>query len=640
VQSRREEVGQTCNLGAREGEPVIGLALTIGLPLLAAAVGVAAPDRTRAAWVAAGGAGVTWLVTLAVALPRLGEADPVSGSWGHAWGTLGAPDLSFALRGDAMSAALLLLAATVALLVQIYSVAYLADDPRYRSYAAIVSLFSAAMHAVVVADDLFVLLVGWEVMGVCSYLLIAHHWERSEARDGAAKAFLMTRLADVGLLVAIILLGQAAGSYRISAVLDALAAGELSDSTITAAALFLLLAAVGKSAQFPLHSWLPDAMPGPAPISALIHSATMVAAGVYLVARMHPLFMASETATIALGLVAVVTMLIAAAFALAQEDLKRVLAWSTVSQLAYMFAALSVGSVVAAIGHLLAHGAFKALLFLAAGSVAHAVGSTAFADMGGLRRPMPWTFVTATLGLAALPGLLPLSGFFTKDAVVGAAYDATHNGGEGPAPTWLAWLIVIGALVTAILTAAYATRAWRLVFSGERRGSETAHEAPGLMRWPLVVLSVPTVLMGAAVLWPGWFAGAEAEPVHSWIAVSSTLILITVVGGTWLLGRTDDSGHTLDPARRLGPVRPVLAREFGVDAAYDRVVVAPTLRASAVTLAADRDIVDAYVRGATTGAIGASRLLRWAQTHNVQTYVTVAVFGIALAAVLAGVSAS
>jgi NADH-quinone oxidoreductase subunit L len=618
---------------------MIGLTLTVVLPLLAALVGLAAVDRIQAAWVAVGGAALTWVVTVAVALPRLGEADPVGGSWGHAWGTIDAPALSFALRGDAMSAALLLLAATVALLVQIYSVAYLADDPRYPAYAMIVSLFSASMHAVVVADDLFVLLIGWELMGVCSYLLIGHYWERSDARDGAAKAFLMTRLADVGLLIAILVLGQSVGSYRISDVLDAVAAGELGETTMTASALFILLAAVGKSAQFPLHTWLPDAMPGPAPISALIHSATMVAAGVYLVARMHPLFVESQTATVVLGLVAVVTMLIAAAFALAQDDLKRVLAWSTVSQLAYMFAALAVGSVVAAIGHLLAHGAFKALLFLAAGSVAHAVGSTAFADMGGLRRAMPWTFATTTLGLAALPGLLPLSGFFTKDAIVGAAYDGTQDGAPGPAPSWLAWLILGAALVTAALTAAYATRAWRLVFAGQRRGSETAHEAPALMRWPMAVLAVPTVLMGLAVLWPGWLGGAEAEPVHSWVAVSSTVILVVIVGVTWLLGRTDAEGRTMDPATRLGPVRPLLAREFGIDAAYDRLVVRPTMAASAVTLATDRDIVDAYVRGASTGAVGASRLLRWAQTHNVQTYVTVAVVGVALAAVLAGVSA-
>jgi NADH-quinone oxidoreductase subunit L len=612
---------------------VIGLTLVIALPALAALIGLAAVDHLEVARVAVGGAVVTFVATLIVALPRFGTADPVDGSWGHAWSTADAPDLSFALRADSMSAALLLLAASIALLVQIYSVAYLADDPRYRAYASIVSLFSASMAAVVVADDLFVLLVGWEMMGVCSYLLIGHYWERADARDGAAKAFLMTRLADVGLLVAILVLGQAAGSYRISDVLDAVAAGDLSESTVTTAALFMLLAAVGKSAQFPLHTWLPDAMPGPAPISALIHSATMVAAGVYLVARMHPLFLASETATIAVGLIAVITMLIAAAFALAQADLKRVLAWSTVSQLAYMFAALSVGSVVAAIGHLLAHGVFKALLFLAAGSVAHAVGSTAFADMGGLRRAMPWTFATATLGFAALAGLLPLSGFFTKDAIVGAAYDSATGGGEGPVPSWLAGLILAGALVTAALTAAYSTRAWRLVFSGERRGSETAHEAPGLMRWPLVALAVPTVFMGIAVVRPGWLAGSDAEPVHTWVAVTSIVILAVVAAGTWLLGRIGD------PAERLGPIRPLLAREFGVDATYDRLVVAPTLAASELTLAADRDVVDAYARGASSGAIGASRLLRWAQSHNVQTYVTVAVLGIALAAVLAGVTA-
>jgi NADH-quinone oxidoreductase subunit L len=612
---------------------VIGLTLVIALPALAALLGLAAIDRIEIAVVAVGGAAVTFVATLIVALPRLGTADPVDGSWGHAWSTADAPDLSFALRADSISAALLLLAAAIALLVQIYSVAYLADDSRYRAYAAIVSLFSASMAAVVVADDLFVLLVGWEMMGVCSYLLIGHYWERADARDGAAKAFLMTRLADVGLLVAILVLGQAAGSYRISDVLDAAAAGDLSEATITIAALFMLLAAVGKSAQFPLHTWLPDAMPGPAPISALIHSATMVAAGVYLVARMQPLFLASETATTTVGLVAVITMLIAAAFALAQTDLKRVLAWSTVSQLAYMFAALSVGSVVAAIGHLLAHGAFKALLFLAAGSVAHAVGSTAFADMGGLRRAMPWTFATATLGFAALAGLLPLSGFFTKDAIVGAAYDSARGGGEGPAPSWLAWLILAATVVTAAVTAAYATRAWRLVFSGERRGSETAHEAPGLMRWPMVVLAVPSVFMGIAVVRPGWLAGSDAEPVHTWVAVTSTAILAVVAAATWVLGRTRD------PAERLGPFQPLLVREFGVDAAYDRCVVAPTLAAGELTLASDRDVVDAYARGASSGAIGASGLLRWAQSHNVQTYVTVAVLGIALAAVVAGVTA-
>ena len=611
---------------------MIGLVLVVGLPLLAALVGAAMTDRVRVALVAVGGAAITWIVTVVVAAPRLGEAAPVGGSWGHAWGNLTAPALSFALRADSMSAALLLLAATVALLVQIYSVAYLAEDERYRAYAAIVSLFSASMAAVVVADDLFVLLIGWEMMGVCSYLLIAHYSERADARDGAAKAFLMTRTADIGLLIAIIVLGQATGSYRISDILDATAAGELSSTTITVTALLILLAAVGKSAQVPLHTWLPDAMPGPAPVSALIHSATMVAAGVYLVARMHPLFAESRTATIAVGLIAVVTMLIAAAFALAQNDLKRVLAWSTVSQLAYMFAALSVGSVVAAISHLIAHGAFKALLFLAAGAVAQAVGSTAFADMGGLRRAMPWTFWTTTVGLAALVGLVPLSGFFTKDAIIGAAYDASQSG-VGPAPVWLDQLIVAAALVTAALTAAYATRAWLLVFAGERRGSAEAYEAPALMRWPMVALTVATVFLGVAVLEPGWLGGAEAEPVHAWIAVTSTVILVVVAGLTWLLSRTGD------PATRLGPLRPALAREFGIDAAYDRIAVRPTLRAADLVLRTDRDVVDAYVRGASSGAMTASRLLRWAQNHNVQTYVTVAVLGVALAAVLAGVSA-
>jgi NADH-quinone oxidoreductase subunit L len=599
------------------------LVAMIGLPLLCALLVVTTRDAAAAARVAITGSGATWLVALIAAAGQLG-ADPArAAAWGSGDGLLG---VSFALSFDALAAAMVLLATTVGLLVQVYSSAYLAGDPRYRSYAALVALFGAAMNTVVLADDLVVLLIGWEVMGVCSYLLISHHWELPAARDGAAKAFVMTRFADLGLLVAIIVLAVDVGSLRISDVLVALDSGALDDGTVTAVALLLVLAVVGKSAQFPLHTWLPDAMPGPTPVSALIHAATMVAAGVYLLARMLPLIAASDVATAVLGLVACATMLIGAAFALTAADVKRALAWSTVSQLAYMFAALAVGSWLAATGHLLVHGAFKALLFLGAGCLAHAVGSTAIAAMGGLRRDLPWTFWSMTAGLAALVGLVPTAGFFSKDAVLGAALDATHGQGQ----VWLAWTVLVCGLGAAVLTAAYATRLWLLVFFGERSDGPAVHEAPPAMRWPVALLVVPTLLLGPAVLAPGWL-GAEAEPFHWSIAVLTTaLVLLTalLVRALW------DGGA--DPSARLGRLRPLLVRELGVDAGWDRAVVRPVRGTSRLALAGDTDVVDAYVRGTGWVADGMSRLLGLAQTRNAVTYVGVAVVGVAAAGIVVG----
>ncbi len=367
-----------------------------------------------------------------------GDADPSRFTAGQV-DTGGIP-FTPALAVDQLTASMLVLATTVALLVQVYSLAFMGKDPRYPSYTALICLFTAAMSLVVAADDLFVLLVGWEVMGACSYFLIAHYWEGRPAREGAVKAFLMTRLGDVGLLFGIFVVGQAAGTYRISGVLDAVANGRVSSGQATAAALLILCGVVGKSAQFPLHSWLPDAMPGPTPISALIHAATMVAAGVYLVARLLPLFELSTVAMDVLAAIAVVTMLGAACFALAAEDLKRVLAWSTVSQLAYMFAALSLGGYGPGVLYLLAHGAFKALLFLAAGSVIKAVRRQRLVELGGLRTAMPLTFVTMTVGLAALAGVPPFVGFFSKDAIIGLA---AHEAADGSSR---AWFVLVAAL--------------------------------------------------------------------------------------------------------------------------------------------------------------------------------------------------
>ncbi|QMW65808.1 NADH-quinone oxidoreductase subunit L [Mumia sp. ZJ1417] len=555
-----------------------------------------------------------------VAFPQLGERTGPYGVPAGAQTTLvDGGDLlgvSVTFFVDHLSAVMLLLAAGVGLLVQIYSVAYMAGDSRYRAYATIIQLFLIAMATVVTADNLWMLLVGWEVMGLCSYLLISHHWELSPARAGAVKAFLLTRIGDLGLLVAIFGIGHTFGTYEISEVLTAMASPGAPEG-LTWIGLLLVLAVVGKSAQFPLHTWLADAMPGPTPISALIHAATMVAAGVFLVARLYPVLAASAVTMTVLAVIACVTMLLAALFALTSRDLKRVLAWSTVSQLAYMFAALSVGGYDAGIDHLLSHGAFKALLFLAAGSVAHAVGSTALSDLGGLRAVMPWTFVTATIGFAALAGVVPTVGFFSKDAVIEAAWHGI--GHEAPVAPAVAALVLACGLVTAVVTVVYAFRTWWVTFvGGEGRTamaeagsrSPALHEAPPLMVGPLVVLAAVSLLLSLAM---------PLEPLTGLV----TTVLVVAAG--WLAWRTVAAGR--DPADLLGAVRPAFDRELAMDVAYDRAGVAAR-GAGDVVVATDRDILGFYPRAAAWVTVALSKGFARAQSGNAQVYVTVLAVGV------------
>ena len=475
--------------------------LAIGAPFVAAVVGLLA-GRT---WprlvvpVAVGGTAVA--LVAAAAQTSLAIEGSLYERARLADVPTGGPPIGVDLRVDGLAALVALAVCCVALAVQVYSTAYLKGDPRYSSYAALVSLFTAAMLLVVYADDLMVLLVGWEVMGVCSYFLIGHHWEQEGSRASAVKAFVVTRLGDVGFLFGIFLLATTVGTFSIDRIVTSAAVqnGRLEPASIpdvsisfdswpehtaTIAALLLLCGVVGKSAQFPLHTWLPDAMAGPTPISALIHAATMVAAGIYLVVRLFDVFLLSPATLAVMALIACITMLGGALAALGQDDIKRVLAYSTVSQLAYMLAALSVGSAVAAEFHLLTHAAFKALLFLAAGSVIHAVGTNLMPDMGGLRRLMPVTFATMTVGLAALAGIPPFAGFFSKEAVLGAAEEtAVHH--EGPAYAWTGWLVLVVGLATVAVTAAYVTRLWLMTFFDRPRAGVAAHEPSPAMRWPL-----------------------------------------------------------------------------------------------------------------------------------------------------------
>ena len=534
----------------------------------------------------------------------------------------GSVPIRVGLQVDGLSAVVGLMVCCVALAVQVYSVAYLDGDRRYSSYAAFVSLFTAAMLLVVYAGDLLVLYAGWEVMGICSYFLIGHRWEERANSGAAVKAFLVTRLGDVGFLIGVLVLGAGAGTFEIGEIVRS--AGDLPGTTVTAAALLLLAGVAGKSAQFPLHTWLPDAMAGPTPISALIHAATMVAAGVYVVARLFPVFEAAPSALAVLGVVAVLSMVGAACAALAQDDLKRVLAYSTISQLAVMAAGLAVGADTAAVFHLLTHGAFKALLFLAAGSVIAAAGSTMLARYGGLRHGMPVTFWSMTAGFAALAGVPPFSGWFSKDSVIEAAQHSALHGGE--IQGWVAWLIYPGLLLTVALTAAYATRAWLMTFFGEQRGSYEVREPSRLMSWTVAALAVPAAILGFFGL------GASELRPHLGAALLSVLLLALGAGGAYLLWNRDPA---LDPARALGPIRPLFARAFFVDELYERMFVRPVQAAARHIVILDRRRVDAAVTGAGRASVRFGELLRVPHNGNAQSYLTGLLAGVVV--IVAGV---
>ncbi|WP_019632697.1 NADH-quinone oxidoreductase subunit L [Actinomadura atramentaria] len=618
-------------------------------PAAAAAASGFAVLRNGPALIACVPAAVSFVLAVIVGLTLWQSPRPRAGTL-----TLiqtGSVPIRVGLHVDGLSALMAVLVCAVALAVQVYSVSYMAKDARYSSYAAFISLFTAAMLLVVFSRDLLVLYAGWEIMGVCSYFLIGHHWEDRSNSRAAVKAFLVTRLGDVGFLIGVIMLGVGAGTFEIPRLLTRL--GDVPHATLLTAALLLLAGVAGKSAQFPLHTWLPDAMAGPTPISALIHAATMVAAGIYVVARLYPVYAAAPAALAVLGVVAVVSMVGAALAALAQDDLKRVLAYSTISQLAVMAAGLAVGARSAAVFHLVAHGAFKAVLFLAAGSVIFATGTNLLAGHGGLRARMPVTFAAMTVGFAALAGVPPVSGWFSKDAVIEGAQHAALHGGEltaaagfydstppqplfGPGsgafvpvlsgtvhsapptiPSGIAWLIYLGLLLTVALTAAYAMRAWLMTFFGEYRGTGEPRESPRAMSWTVAVLAVPAAVLG--------FFGLGADELRPHVASALLGVALLALGGAaaFLLWRRDTSGSTgADPSLVLGRARPAFAAAFGVDALYAAAIVRPVRRLARGVAVVDRQDVDGAVVGTARLVQRLAGALRLPRDGDPQTYLT------------------
>jgi NADH-quinone oxidoreductase subunit L len=406
------------------------------------------------------------------------------------WFTIGSIDVEASTHVDGLAIVMLLTVAIISFLVHLFSTNYMHDDRRYTHFFAALSLFTTGMYVLVSAGNTLQALFGWELMGLCSFMLIGHWWEEQGNSDAALKAFFTTRTGDIGLLVGIsVLFFEAGGTFDIAKTNELALGGGMSHTVLLVAGSALLAAIIGKSAQFPLHTWLPDAMAGPTPVSALIHAATMVVAGVYLLTRLYGVFWEAFSISAggvnAVALVGGATILIAAALAFVQRDIKKVLAYSTVSQLGYMVLALGVGAWTAAIFHFFTHAFFKALLFLGSGSVSHAVHSFDMKDdMGGLRKYMPKTFATFMIGSVALAGIPPLAGFWSKDEIL---LGAGENG--------YGLFLVVGS-IGAFLTAAYMTRCVYLTFFGEYRGHGHPHESPWPITVPLMVLAVLSVFAG------------------------------------------------------------------------------------------------------------------------------------------------
>ncbi|PKB31013.1 NADH dehydrogenase subunit L [Pseudonocardia alni] len=545
------------------------------------------------------------------------------------WMSSGALEVDFGLRIDTLSLTFVLLITGVGALIHLYSVGYMSHDPNRRRFFAQLNLFVAAMLVLVLGNNFVMLYLGWEGVGLASYLLIGFYQDRPSAATAAKKAFLMNRVGDVGLAIAIFLLWLELGTLQYTEVFARI--GEVGGGTVLAITLLLLLGACGKSGQFPLQSWLPDAMEGPTPVSALIHAATMVTAGVYLIARASPIYNLSETGRLVVAIIGVITLMIGAIIGCAYDDIKKVLAYSTVSQIGYMILAVGLGPAGYALGilHLLTHGFFKAGLFLGAGSVMHAMNDDV--DMrrfGGLWRKMPVTFVTFGLGYLALIGFPFLSGYFSKDAIIEAAFAQ-----EG----WQGWVFGGLATLAAGLTAFYMTRLMIMTFFGAERWRTVQstdgrdyhpHESPATMTVPMIVLAVGSVF-GGGVLYgmvPEWLApvvgervelegGALPHAVIPWLVVGVSLL--GVLAGYLFVGR---SPVQVERPQRVSPVVAAARADLGANAFNEAFIERPGIVLTRALAWFDDRGIDGAVNGTASAFGGGSSRLRRLQTGFVRSY--------------------
>ncbi|CAG7655568.1 NADH-quinone oxidoreductase subunit L [Paenibacillus allorhizosphaerae] len=534
------------------------------------------------------------------------------------WIKLGNGSLSMGFEVTNLNALMLVIVTLVSLLVNIYSRGYMHDDERINVFFAYIALFTFSMLGLVISENLVQLFIFWELVGVCSFLLVGFWYFKPEARAAAKKAFIVTRVGDVGLFIGILLLFWVMPNHAMdfSSIHNAFTTGKVSGDMATWIAILIFIGAMGKSGQFPLHTWLPDAMEGPTPISALIHAATMVAAGVYLVARTFDIFTASPVALTVVAVIGAFTAIFAATIGTAQNDIKRILAYSTVSQLGYMMMALGIGTSIAytaGIFHLFTHAFFKALLFLGAGSVIHAVHTQDIHEMGGVGSKMKVTAWTFAIGALALSGIVPLSGFWSKDAILAEAWNTGHTG--------LFWV----GLIAAFFTAFYMSRLFFLVFMGKPRHQAHVHESPASMTFPLIVLAVLAVLAGFVFTpfspWLGsWLTGhAEEEHAQWFVMIMSTLAGLLGIGLGYLvfLKRTIPADVI---ATRAPWLYKLLNRKYYIDELYQAVIVNSLQGLGRLLQWFDIYVVDGLVRLSSYTVIGIGRLGSRLQNGQVQTY--------------------
>jgi NADH-quinone oxidoreductase subunit L len=530
------------------------------------------------------------------------------------WIQSGSLNIGCDLAVDRLTAVMLLVVTGVGLLIHIYSIGYMGHEEGYSRFFSYLNLFMFFMLVLVLAANLLVMFVGWEGVGLCSYLLVGFYFKEKFAADAANKAFIVNRIGDFGFSLAIFLTVVVFGTLDFGRIAGAVSGMPVENSAhlLTAITLLLFLGAAGKSAQFPLYVWLPDAMAGPTPVSALIHAATMVTAGVYMIARVSFLYDHAPLAMHVVALVGLFTAVFAATIGLVQNDIKKVFAYSTVSQLGYMFLGLGVGAYSAGIFHLMTHAFFKALLFLGAGSVIHGLGGEQdLRHMGGLRKAMPITFITLGIASLAISGFPGFSGFFSKDAILSAAY--AHS-------PWMFW---VGA-ITAGLTAFYVFRAFFMTFFGKYRGHQHPHESPLVMTVPLTVLALLS-LVGGFLNVPTWLSTTYpfAEERMFPMLVSALCGILGIAVAAWLYLVRPALAESMKAS--AGPVYTLLENKYYVDEIYAETIVKPVLGASRSLLwrGVDQGLIDAgLVTGLARVVRGWGSLFRQWQSGSIRNYAT------------------
>ncbi|MGC4745315.1 NADH-quinone oxidoreductase subunit L [Micromonospora sp. DT201] len=605
-----------------------GVWLLVAIPLLSAAILLLLGRRADrwGHWLGVAAIGAAFVLGLSFFFQLRGlENKSVELSL---WDFIAVGDLrvDFGLLFDPLAAVFVLLITGVGFLIHLYAVEYMAHDAGRRRFFAYFNLFVAAMLLLVLGNNYVMLYFGWEGVGLASYLLISFWTERPSAATAGKKAFLMNRVGDAGLAIGIFIMFATLGTTQYDEVFNGV--GSLTGATVLVLGLLLLLGATGKSGQFPLQAWLPDAMEGPTPVSALIHAATMVTAGVYLIARSNPIFSANSTLQLVVLSVGALTLLVGCIIGAAKDDIKRVLAWSTVSQIGYMFVGVGLGggAYALAIIHLLAHGFFKANMFLGAGSVMHGMKDQVdIRRFGGLWKHMKITWLTFMMGWLAIIGFPGLSGYFSKEPIIASAFERED---------WTAWLFGGAALLGAGLTAFYMTRLFVLTFHGPKRWTEDIehpHESPMLMTIPLILLAVGSMAAGGLMVWNGgvasWLtpvlgeeAAGEAHGVLSHEVVTILSLLVTALGAglAWFLFRAG----TATAPQPAGVLVTAARRNLYTDAVNEAVFEKPGIFLTRALVYLDNRGIDGLVNGLAAAVGGGSGRLRRMQTGFVRSYAT------------------